>query len=202
MQEVIRIYKHPKNETETHFLLKEISKYILFGWGYNRIGTEVNGMYSYDNNRVKGKDFKKIIDAVGVKKCKKKLPNSRYYEHYYDVKGIEAKASLSDFKNGYCCGCAYTYIICPINTIPIDLLPNHIGLIEVDLDKFELPKRSQLISDITGVKLTKRAKKKIDSRFKTEEAYKKWCADVLEDVAYRSTSELLFWRNYIEFSKK
>jgi hypothetical protein len=197
---VIQIYKRPQNETETHFLLKEISKYILFGWGYNKIGTEVGSMYSYDN-REKGKDFKNIIDVAGVKKCKKKIPNSRYYDYFYDVKGIEAKASLSDFKNGFCCGCAYTYIIAPINIIPIKLLPKHIGFIEVDFDNFSLNKKSQKIPDMTGVKLVKRAKKKMDSRFKTEESYRKWCQEILESVAYRSTSELLFWRNYIEFKK-
>lgn len=193
-------FNRPKNETETHFLLKEIAKYILFGWGYNKIGTEVNGMYSYDF-REKGKDYKSIIDVVGVKKCKKKKSDSRYYEYYYDVRGIEAKASLSDYKNGFCCATANTYIISPINTIPLELLPDKIGLIEVDFDNFSLPKNSQKISDMTGIRVSRRAKRRLDSRFKTEEAYKKWCAEVLESVAYRSTSELLFWRNYIEFRK-
>lgn len=40
--------KKPRNETEAHFLLKEIAKYILWGWGYNKLATEVGGMYSLD----------------------------------------------------------------------------------------------------------------------------------------------------------
>jgi len=192
-------YEHPKNETDTHFLLKEISKYILWGWGYNKLGTEVGCMQSYDF-RAKGKDNKNIIDAVGVKKCRKKIPNSRYYEYYYDVKGIEAKASLSDFKNGFCSAPAYTYIIAPINTIPIELIPDKIGFIEVDIDNFKLKKYSQKIPDMKGVKLVKKAKKRIDSRFKNEDMYKKWCAETLERVSYRCGSELLFWRNYIQFT--
>jgi hypothetical protein len=198
---VIQIYKRPQNETETHFLLKEISKYILFGWGYNRIGTEVNGMYSYDIKE-NGKDFKSIIDAVGVKRCRQKKLKDGQSLYYYDVKGIEAKATLADFKNGFCAAPMYTYIIAPINTIPIELIPDKIGFIEVDLDNFKLPKKSQMISDMKGVKLVKRAYKRLDRRFKTEEDYREWCSEVLDDVAYRSTSELLFWRNYIEFSKK
>jgi hypothetical protein len=194
-------FKHPRNETETHFLLKEIAKYILFGWGYNRIGTEVNSMQSYEF-REKGKDFKSVIDAVGVKRCRQKKLINGESAYYYDVKGIESKATLSDFKNGFCVAPMYTYIIAPINTIPIELIPDKIGFIEVDLEKFQLPKNSQNIPDMKGVQLTKRASKRLDSRFKTEEVYRKWCLEVLDDVAYRSTSELLFWRNYIEFSKK
>jgi len=185
-------FNRPKNETETHFLLKEISKYILFGWGYKMIGTEVHGMWDLDI----GKKRKEIIDCVGLKKVRVALR-----KFHYDIKGIEAKASLSDFKNGFCCASAYTYIISTVNTIPIELIPKDIGLIEVDLDNFELKKYSQKISDMKGVILVRRAKKRIDSRFKSEEAYRKWCADSLERVAYRSSSELLFWRNYIEFSK-
>jgi hypothetical protein len=117
------------------------------------------------------------------------------------MKGIEAKASLSDFKNGFCCAPAFSYIICPTDIIPIDLIPDKIGCITVDFNIFELKKYSQKISDMKGVSLVKKAKKRIDSRFKSEEAYRKWCEKSLEGIAYRCGSELLFWRNYIEFSK-
>ena len=186
-------FNRPKNETETHFLLKEISKYILFGWGYKMIGTEVHGMWDLDI----GKKRKEIIDCVGLKKVRV-APR----KFHYDMKGIEAKASLSDFKNGFCCAPAMSYIITTVNTIPIELIPKDIGLIEIDLDNFELKKYSQKISDMKGIVLVKRAKKRIDSRFKDEEKYRKWCADSLERIAYRSSSELLFWRNFIEFSGK
>ena len=186
-------FNRPKNETETHFLLKEISKYILFGWGYKMLATEVGGMWDLDI----GKKRKEIIDCVGIKKVR--IAPRKFH---YDIKGIEAKATLSDFKNGFCCASAYTYIISTVNTIPIELIPKDIGLIEVNIDNFELKKYSQKISDIKGVELVKRAKKRIDSRFKSEEVYRKWCEKCLERVAYRSSSELLFWRNFIEFSGK
>jgi len=185
-------FNKPKNESETHFLLKEISKYILFGWGYKMLATEVGGMWDLDI----GKKRKEIIDCVGLKK----ISDGRG-KYHYDVKGIEAKASLSDYNNGFCCASAMSYVISTVNTIPINLLPPSIGLIEVDFDIFELKKYSQRIPDMQGVELVKRAKRKIDSRFKSEEAYRKWCEKCLERVAYRSSSELLFWRNFIEFSK-
>ena len=192
-------YKRPKNETETHFLLKEISKYILWGWGYNKLGTEVGGMWDNDISKIfhkGGKSRKDIIDAVGIKKIHVKGKKS-----YYDVKGIEAKASLSDFKNGFCAAPAMTYIIAPVNVIPVEQIPDKIGFIEVDLDNFQLKKDSQKIPDMKGIFLVRRAKKRIDSRFKSEESYRKWCGETLERVAYRCGSELLFWRNYIEFVK-
>jgi len=185
-------FNRPKNETETHFLLKEISKYILFGWGYKMLATEVGGMWDLDI----GKKRKEIIDCVGIKKVR--IAPRKYH---YDMNGIEAKASLSDYKNGFCCAPAFSYIICPVNTIPLDILPDTIGCIEVDLDIFELKKYSQKISDMKGVSLVMKARKRIDSRFKSEEKYRKWCADSLERIAYRSSSELLFWRNFIEFIK-
>ena len=193
------IYNRPKNESETHFLLKEISKYILFGWGYNKIGTEVGGMWDNDISKLfhkEEKNSKNIIDCVGLKKV-----SEGRGKYHYDMNGIEAKASLSDYKNGFCCAPAFSYIICPVNTIPLDILPDTIGCIEVDLDIFELKKYSQKISDMKGVSLVMKARKRIDSRFKSEEKYRKWCADSLERIAYRSSSELLFWRNFIEFIK-
>lgn len=192
-------YNRPKNETETHFLLKEISKYILWGWGYNKLGTEVGGMWDIDISKQffkQGKSRKEIVDCVGLKKVS--LGRGKFY---YDMKAIEAKASLSDYKNGFCGACARTYIISPVNTIPIDQLPDKIGFIEVDFNIFELKKWSQKIPDMKGVSLVRQAKKRIDSRFKDEEKYRKWCQDSLERVSYRCGSELLFWRNYIEFSK-
>jgi hypothetical protein len=192
-------FNRPRNETETHFLLKEISKYILWGWGYNKLGTEVGGMWDYDISKLfrkQGKSQKDIIDCVGLKKVS--LKRGKFY---YDMKAIEAKASLSDYKNGFCGACAKSYIIAPVGIIPIDQLPDKIGLIEVNLDILELQKWSQRIPDMKGVELVRKANKRIDSRFKDEESYKKWCQDSLERVSYRCGSELLFWRNYIEFSK-
>lgn len=143
-----------------------------------------------------GKKRKEIIDCVGIKKV-----HIAPRKYQWDMKGIEAKASLSDFKNGFCCAPAMTYIICPIDTIPIELIPKDIGCVTVDVDNFELKKWSQKMSDMKGIELVKKAKKRIDSRFKSEDAYRKWCEKSLERVAYRCGSELLFWRNFIEFSK-
>jgi hypothetical protein len=86
--------KQPNNETGTHFMLKEISKYILFNMGYTKIGTEVGSMWSCDLNDTS----RNIIDAVGIKKTGKMIPYSGYqYKYRWFMCGIEAKASLSDF---------------------------------------------------------------------------------------------------------
>jgi hypothetical protein len=178
-------------------MLKEIAKYILWGWGYNKLGTEVDGFYSFDL-RKSHKCFKNTIDVAGIKKVSRFIP-SVGYKCYYSVKGIEAKASLSDFKNGFCAASAYTYIIAPIGIIPIELIPEKVGLIEVDFGKLAMKKFRNKIDEMEGVSLVVRAKKRIDSRFTDEEAYREWCAETLERTAYRCSQELLFWRNVIEF---
>lgn len=192
--------KQPHNESETHFLLKEIAKYVLWGWGYNKLATEVHNMYDFDicQRFSKSEQMKSVMDVVGVKKIGKFIPG-RGYECYYDVRGIEAKASISDFKNGFCCAPSLTYIIAPIGIIPVDLLPEKIGLIEVDFADFSMKKLSNKISGMNGINLTAKAKRRIDRRFKDQEAYRRWCQDMLETVAYRCSQELLFWRNAIEF---
>jgi hypothetical protein len=191
------MFRRPKNETETHFLLKEVAKYILWGWGYNRLGTEVDSMYSFDGteNTRKRRGMKNIVDVAGVKISKSRGKS------IYDVRIVESKATLQDFKSGYCSCASHNYIIAPKGIIPLNLIPENIGLIEVEISQLEIQKYSQKISDMKGVELVKKAKKKRDSRFKTEESYQKWCHDILEKIAYRSGSELLFWRNYIEFTK-
>jgi hypothetical protein len=188
-------FKYPGNETKTHFMLKEIAKYILFAWGYKIVATEVYGMWT---GEYWGESEKNIIDTVGAKKITNFIPG-KGYNPYWDIKGIEAKASYADFKNGFCQAPAYSYVIAPINTVPIDELPKHIGLIEVDLDKFKIKKYFKTLSDFQGVTLVKRAKKNIDKRFGDEATYRKWCEDTVERIAYRTSTELLFKRSIINF---
>ena len=75
---------------------------------------------------------------------------------------------------------AYTYIIAPLGVIPVNELPKHIGLIEVDLDNFSMRKYINKLDSFTGVKITKKVRKHIDERFETEDIYRQWCADLLD----------------------
>lgn len=129
--------RRPLNESETHFILKQIGKYILRTRGCKIIGTEID--IGYDGKTPIFNDVpdffkrtnKRVIDVVGVK-----CSNSNWRKDSKTI-GIESKASLSDYKNGFCTRCDYTYVIAPINTIPIDKVPKDIGLIEVDLDNYK-----------------------------------------------------------------
>jgi len=192
----------PKNESEAHFLLKEVAKYVLWARGYTMLATEVHDMYSFDGigrNRKKG--LKNTMDVVGVKCLSKHIPKQGYKYHYV-VCGIEAKASLADFRNGYCCAPAITYIIAPKGVIPVALIPDKIGLIEVDFKKLSISRtRMNKIDELEGVSVTVKAKRRIDSRFEDVGRYRAWCREMLDTVAYRCSQELLFWRNVIEFAK-
>lgn len=185
------------NESPEHYELKQIGKYILWNLGYKHIATEVYGCYGHDdfsNNKVlkpkmvEGCIHKNIIDVVGAKT--KGWYNGKIPE--IKIMGIEAKASKSDFRNGFCTGCEYTYIIAPINVIPVEELPKGIGLIEVDLKKYTITNERNKGFYYTGINITKRATSRLATRFKTKEALQKWSINMVKDIAYRSTVENLY----------
>lgn len=70
--------------------------------------------------------------------------------------GFEAKASLADYKNGFNAGADKTYIIAPKGIIPKDIIPEGIGLYEVDLDNYKVSNGKKGIM-VEGVTLVKRA---------------------------------------------
>lgn len=150
----------PQNETFEHFLLKEIGKiYLRVNQTCNIVATEIRrGRYYAD---IAKRQFninynfpyynKSYVDALGLK-C----------DIYSDlqkstIKSIEAKASIEDFRNGYCIGGEYNYIIAPKNVIPKDELPEFVGLIEVDFDSFSY-KYDKLNKGVNSAKQAKKVK--------------------------------------------
>ena len=128
--------RRPLNETETHYLLKQIGKYLLRKDGCKIIGTEID--IGYDNKTPIYKDIpdffkvtrKRVTDVIGIK-----CSNSNWRKDSKTII-IESKASLSDYKNGFCTYADITYVIAPLGIIPIDKIPKEIGFIEVDLDNY------------------------------------------------------------------
>lgn len=101
----------PRNVSEQHFELSQIADYIAWKWVCRCIGNEVSGCTGKDPFGKKRLP-KTCIDAIGIK--------SGWFHSYNDqdpkitVYGFEAKASLSDFRAGFCTACEYTYVIAPI----------------------------------------------------------------------------------------
>jgi len=115
----------------------------------------------------------------------------------YKIMGIEAKASYSDFLNGFCTQCEYTYIIAPVGIIPVDKLPSKIGLIEINLSDYIIRLRSkfELVKGITTIKQCSSRKKEM---YKRDDIY---CVDtfnILRKIAYRNTVNDLFKKNEIK----
>jgi len=115
----------------------------------------------------------------------------------YKVMGIEAKVSYSDFLNGFCCQCEYTYIIAPIGIIPIEKLPPKIGLIEVNLTdyKIRLGSKFEMIKGITTVKQCASRRKDI---YKRNDIYLVDTFNILRKIAYRNTVNDIFKKNEIK----
>jgi len=115
----------------------------------------------------------------------------------YKVMGMEAKASYSDFLNGFCTQCEYTYVIAPVGVIPIDKLPPKIGLIEVNLTdyKIRLGSKFEMIKGITTVKQCASRRKEI---YKRNDIYLIDTFNVLRKIAYRSTVNDIFKKSEIK----
>ena len=101
-----------------------------------------------------------IVDVLGLEekvvgKWKENEEGNFFVERksIYQTRGIEAKASVGDFRSGYCKSFNYSYVITPRNLISVKELELNVGLIEVDLDKFVLKNN---IIDVKGIKVKKR----------------------------------------------
>ena len=119
---------------------------------------------------------------------------------------IEAKASLQDFKNGYNTGAELTYIIAPRGVIPHELIPDKIGLIEVDMDNYGIKVK---YGDMTlkGIEEVIKAKRRLPKLFgecqpHKSQSYLRWGLKAIESVAYRSTVNDIFNKEEIKIIKK
>jgi len=80
------------------------------------------------------------------------------------LRGIEIKVSRSDLKNGFIhLGCHYNYLMTPKGLIKSkNEIDKRVGIIEVDLDIFEVKKYHPPfsgISDLVGLKIIRRPKR-------------------------------------------
>lgn len=128
--------KKPGNETEEHFLLKNVAVSLLkhrFGCQY--VGSELEiGTYYNEQLRKEYPDFKwikKVADAVGIQRRKIKGG------YQYVVRNIEVKISKRDIDNGYCTSGDYNYVMIPKGLKVKNLILPFMGIIEVDLEKLE-----------------------------------------------------------------
>ena len=116
----------------------------------------------------------------------------------YKVMGIEAKASYSDFLNGFCCQCEYTYIIALIDVIPVDKLPKGIGLIECDLEKYSIKQNGLGKFEFKGIETVKQCSSRRKDIYKRNDIYLVDTFNVLRKIAYRNTVNDLYKKNEIE----
>jgi len=169
-----------KNETERHYMLKQISKYIAFERGFKVLAEEVN---LFSTNKLGNKS---IADLVGIRM------NNTYgkKEPKIDTICIEAKQSKSDYMNSFVSSADFNYIITPKGLLTKEDMLEGIGLITVDFDKLKFSKRMEIIKGVETVKKATRNKNcKIVG------------VDMLRQIAYRNTVETLFIRHGIEERK-
>ena len=115
----------------------------------------------------------------------------------YKVMGIEAKASYSDFLNGFCTQCEYTYVIAPIGIIHVDKLPDKIGLIEVEIPNYTIRNKFNKF-EFKGIITTKQCSSRRKEIYKRDDIYRVDTFNTLKRIAYRNTVNDIFKKNEIE----
>lgn len=165
------------NETERHYMLKQISKYIAFQRGFKVCAEEVN---LFSTNKLGSKN---IADLIGIKM------NNTYGRKEPEITTIciEAKQSKSDYKNGFVSSADFNYIIAPLGLLTKDEMLDGVGLLEVD---FNILKFDANMNILKGVYTTKKATR--------NKKCKVVGVDMLRQIAYRNTVETLFIRHGIK----
>ena len=110
--------------------------------------------------------------------------------------GIEAKASYSDFLNGFCTQCEYTYVIAPVGVIPVDKLPAKIGLIQCDISNYIIKNKFNKF-EFKGITTTKQCSSRKKEMYKRDDIYRVDTFNVLRKIAYRNTVNDIFKKNEI-----
>lgn len=174
------VLQPPGNETPEHFLLKQVARvYLKVVTGCQIAGTEVGGMDDYS------RDAKQhtVADAVGVK-----LSWEGGREKRYTVYCIEAKQSLSDFKSGFCQGGDLNYVIAPQGLLTPKLLPNGVGLVEVNFDRLAFT-----FDGIYGLTLARRATRQAKTWYPRHgNDHDTWARGVIEAIAAKETNDAVF----------
>ncbi len=119
----------PKNETSMHYILKCLGVVILRGLNCKFVAPEQT-LRQRHIERPEIIDLRynghKVVDALGFQLV---------YKQGWIMRSIEAKATRSDFKNGYTLdGANFMYLIAPKGLIDKKEIANHYGLIEIDFD--------------------------------------------------------------------
>jgi len=136
----------------------------------------------------KSNSVKKRIDCAGIDKASyANIENAK-------IRGIEAKASCSDFKSGYCTKADITYIITPKGTIPKEDMEKYIGLMEVDIDNLEIITEPKV--HVVGLDIVKRATTNKSKGLKDIKDRQLFVKSFIEKVARKRTIETVYGNRF------
>jgi hypothetical protein len=129
-----------------------------------------------------------IIDVLGVgKRVVQNASTGHRRTEMWVTRGIEVKASLSDFRSGFCQGADFTYVMAPKGVVPLSEVPKGVGLVEVDVERVRV--QIEPVIGVVGAVVAKKSTFMMDSRFKTLDAHQKYVTDLIARIAARNTIE-------------
>jgi hypothetical protein len=185
-------FKAPRNQSWEHFYLCEIARFILWSQAYHLIDGEVHVGMDIKSGIEMGmkKAYYNVIDALGMDTRRRK------------IKGIEVKVSLDDFKSGFCTAIPLTYILCPANVVPAELVPKGIGLYYADMENLAVRERVNKL-EVHGITEVKRAKKRVTAMCDGDGNIPQWRLDrMASSMAYGATRRTLFQNPWVEINER
>jgi hypothetical protein len=86
-------------------------------------------------------------------------------------------------------------VIAPVGVIPVEKIPDKVGLIEVDLENYKIKHKGKFIFE--GIKTTKQCSSRKKDIYKKDDVFRIDTFNILKRIAYRSTVNDLFKKNEI-----
>lgn len=171
-----------------------------------------NGKYSFINTfSLRGEEraakdssielcFEKACESLGLdREVYKKLRNP--YKEEYLLVSLECKQSLQDFRKGFSVTGDHAYILVPKDLVSLNELPNKMGLLEFDFDKFHETKDWEV-----SLQVKKKPRKHYDSMFLKDfkdpnsvdlDYHAQFCRELVFSICQESTEETIFWNPFL-----
>lgn len=211
--DVVGVDRRRKPDLTARKLLVKIQG-IALTYGIEEGITEAgwNGSSSFlSYYRMKGEErtvLQKSIDLCYDKACvslgypkglHKKLNNA--YKDEWQIRSVESKATISDYRNGYSMSADFAYLIAPMGVIPKEELPKKVGLLEFDFDKYHETRNWE-----DALVVTKKPRKEYDSMFHVgldkkkgfkDDLHSEFCEELLFTIGQQNTEEATFWNVFL-----
>lgn len=180
--------KPPKNESQEHFLLKQVAAaWLKIERGCQVVGTEIARLSGLANGSSVGK-VRTLADAAGVR-ISSRYVRGRGTVRSYAVHCVEVKVSRKDLRNGYCSGGDFNYVMAPVGVLTAEDIPAGIGWLEVDVSKLRWHSGQQ--DHLYGI-MRRRDAVKAEESGRAYGSREAWATSIIQYIAHRLSNDAIY----------